>query len=194
MREVARLPGGARLPIGRDGGRSSVGLTVIRLGVDDIKVTSDALVEEAGGIVRVDPTKVRLESAYDLGVFFNYAHGLGKEWSLGGNVKMIRQSLVGDGSSFGIGADLGLLWQPATAASFGLRLADITTTRRSSRSPRASSVSARPRSPSRLRSWNSSKITAATSPSSGSARIIRVNTPSVTTSIRVRRDLRSIDE
>jgi hypothetical protein len=116
------------LPIGRDGGRSSVGLTVIRLGVDDIKVTDDALIEEAGGIVRVDPSKVRLESAYDLGVFFNYAHGLGKEWSVGGNVKMVRQSLVDDGSSFGIGADLGFLWQPSNAASFGLRLADITTT------------------------------------------------------------------
>ncbi|HEX7880647.1 MAG TPA: hypothetical protein VF720_14625, partial [Candidatus Eisenbacteria bacterium] len=100
----------------------------IRLGVDDIKVTDDALIEEAGGIVRVDPSKVRLESAYDLGVFFNYAHGLGSDWSLGGNVKMVRQSLVGDGSSFGIGADLGVLWQPSAGASFGLRLADITTT------------------------------------------------------------------
>lgn len=116
------------LPIGRDGGRSSVGLTVIRLGVDDIKVTSDALSQEAGGQIVVDPDLVRIESAYDLGVFFNYARGLGDNWSVGGNLKMVRQSLVGDGSSFGIGADLGLLWLPSTSTTFGLRLADITTT------------------------------------------------------------------
>ena len=41
---------------------------------------------------------------------------------------MIRQSLVGDGSSFGIGADLGLLWLPSSSTTFGLRLGDITTT------------------------------------------------------------------
>ncbi|TPW07205.1 MAG: hypothetical protein FD129_2592, partial [bacterium] len=116
------------LPIGRNGGRSSVGLSVIRLGVDDIKVTSDALRQEAGGLIVVDPDLVRIESAYDLGVFFNYAAGLGEKWSIGGNVKMIRQSLVGDGSSFGIGADLGLLWLPSASTTFGLRLADITTT------------------------------------------------------------------
>ena len=58
--------------------------------------------------------------------------------------------------------------------------------RRSSRSsPWASRASARPRSASRLRSWNSSKITQATPVSAGSPRIIRVNTPSVTTSMRV---------
>ena len=51
----------------------------------------------------------------------------------------------------------------------------------------ASRASAKPRSPSRLRSWNSSNSTAATPRSSGSSRIMRVNTPSVTTSIRVLR-------
>lgn len=116
------------LPIGRNGGRSSVGLTVIRLGVDDIQVTRDALEQETGGLVRVNPDKVRLESAYDLGILFSYARGLGQAWALGGNVKMIRQSLVDEGSSFGIGADLGLLWFPGSATTLGLRLADITTT------------------------------------------------------------------
>ena len=73
------------------------------------------------------------------------------------------------------------------------RVADMTRRRRSSRSPPwASSASARPRSASRQRSWNSSKSTAATPSSAGSSRIMRVNTPSVTTSMRVRgRDLRA---
>jgi len=56
--------------------------------------------------------------------------------------------------------------------------------------PCASSASAKPRSASSERSWNSSNRTPATPSSAGSSRIIRVNTPSVTTSIRVRLDTR----
>ena len=72
-------------------------------------------------------------------------------------------------------------------------VADITRIFRSSRKPCcASRASARPRSASSERSWNSSNSTAATPFSSGSSRISRVNTPSVTTSMRVlRRDLRA---
>lgn len=62
----------------------------------------------------------------------------------------------------------------------------ITSTRRSSRSTaRDCSVSARPRSACRERSWNSSKITIPTPSSAGSCCSIRVSTPSVTTSTRV---------
>ena len=53
---------------------------------------------------------------------------------------------------------------------------------------RASRVSARPRSACRLRSWYSSKRTAAKPSSAGSDCSIRVSTPSVTTSMRVFRD------
>ena len=64
----------------------------------------------------------------------------------------------------------------------------MTRRRRSSRRPPcASSASARPRSASRERSWNSSKRTAAMPSSEGSSRIMRANTPSVTTSMRVLR-------
>ena len=67
----------------------------------------------------------------------------------------------------------------------------MTMRRKSSRSPAcASSASARPKSASSERSWNSSKITAATSASDGSSRMRRVNTPSVTTSRRVLRERR----
>ena len=66
-------------------------------------------------------------------------------------------------------------------------VADMTRIRRSSRRPaRASSASASPRSASSERSWNSSNKTAPIPVSSGSARINRVKTPSVTTSMRVR--------
>ncbi len=66
-------------------------------------------------------------------------------------------------------------------------VADITSTRRSSRSTaRDWRVRARPRSACRLRSWNSSKTTIPTPSSAGSCCSIRVSTPSVTTSMRVR--------
>ena len=58
--------------------------------------------------------------------------------------------------------------------------------RRSSRTlPWQSSAKASPRSASSERSWNSSNSTAPMPDSSGSSRIMRVNTPSVTTSMRV---------
>ena len=67
----------------------------------------------------------------------------------------------------------------------------MTRMRRSSRKPScASSASARPRSASSERSWNSSNSTAATPSSDGSSRIMRANTPSVTTSMRVRAETR----
>ena len=70
-------------------------------------------------------------------------------------------------------------------------VADMTRSRRSSRrAPCASSASASPRSASSERSWNSSNSTAATPSSAGSSRIMRVNTPSVTTSMRVRAETR----
>ncbi len=69
-------------------------------------------------------------------------------------------------------------------------VADMIASLRSGRSSRCTSIaSASPRSASSERSWNSSNRTAATPSSEGSSRISRVNTPSVTTSIRVRREI-----
>ena len=65
-------------------------------------------------------------------------------------------------------------------------VADIATITRSGRIVAATSVvNASPMSAVRLRSWTSSKITAATPGSAGSFCSRRVSTPSVTTSIRV---------
>ncbi len=61
----------------------------------------------------------------------------------------------------------------------------MTTIRRSGRSARASSARASPRSAPSARSWNSSNSTAAIPSRPGSSRMVRTNTPSVTTSIRL---------
>src|SRR5271170_4923108 len=78
----------------------------------------------------------------------------------------------------------------ASPSSFATRapssVADMTRMRRSWRNaPCISSASASPRSASSERSWNSSNKIAPTLSKAGSSRIIRVKTPSVTTSIRV---------
>ena len=70
-------------------------------------------------------------------------------------------------------------------------VADITTMRRSGRTTScASRVSASATSEAMLRSWNSSKTTAATPSSVGSSTSMRSSMPSVITSMRVASDTR----
>jgi len=120
---------GLSAPIGSAGTRAAVGITLIRLAVDDIQVTKDAKIgEDENGNPILDPSRIRTESASDLALFLSYGRGLGDRWAAGLNVKLVRQSLVGEGSSFGIGADLGFHYQATQGLAFGARLSDVTTT------------------------------------------------------------------
>lgn len=120
---------GVVTPIKTGDRRTAIGITFIRLGVDEINVTKDAKVgEDANGLPIIDQSKVRKKSAYDLAFLLSYARSMGDRWSAGVNLKLIRQSLVGEGASFGVGADLGLHFHPNQNLAFGVRLADITTT------------------------------------------------------------------
>jgi hypothetical protein len=117
-------------PLDQGGRRAAIGVTLIRLAVDDIKVTKDAKIgEDENGNPILDPNRIRTKSAYDLAMLLSYARGLGDHWAAGVNLKLVRQSLVGEGASFGIGTDLGLLYQANPNLGFGIRVADITTTR-----------------------------------------------------------------
>jgi len=116
-------------PLKTSSSRAALGITFIRVGVDDINVTKDAKVgEDQNGNPIIDPNRVEQKSAYDLALFLTYARGFGDRWSGGVNVKLVRQSLVDEGASFGIGADLGFHFQASPKLALGLRLADITTT------------------------------------------------------------------
>ena len=110
--------------------RADVGLTAIRQGVDDIRVTKDAVLPETdeNGNPILDESRITKKSAYDLALLLTYGRSLGDRWAAGANLKLIRQSLVGEGASFGIGADLGLRYQASSSVAFGVRLADATTT------------------------------------------------------------------
>ncbi len=120
------------------GSSSGIGISLIRLGVDDIPFTEhlteqldingDGIVsdEEARGIFGLQD-QIRYKSDQEFGFLLSYGEQLGK-WKIGGSIKFIRQS-VGEYSSLGLGVDVGLLrpriWRNL---DFGIKLQDITTT------------------------------------------------------------------
>ncbi len=124
--------------LGGEGG--GFGISLIRLGIDDIPFTEHLVGElDLDGDGRVDDDEVvgilepelqdqiRFKSDQEFALMFSYGERRGR-WLLGGNLKFIRQS-VGDYSSLGIGADIGAL-RPGIWGNLdlGLKLQDVTTT------------------------------------------------------------------
>jgi len=119
--------GSVILPLESASGRSAIGITAIHLSIDDIRVTTGLKLDDNGDPIN-DEGNITTKSAYDLALMLSYARDLGDRWSAGVNVKLIRQSLVDAGSSFGIGADLGFLFRPRPSMSIGLKISDVSTT------------------------------------------------------------------
>ncbi len=124
--------------LGGEGG--GFGISLIRLGVDDIPFTEhlvdqldidgDGQVDDDEVVGILEPEfqdQIRFKSDQEFALMFSYGERRGR-WLLGGNLKFIRQS-VGDYSSLGIGADIGAI-RPAIWRNldFGLKLQDVTTT------------------------------------------------------------------
>lgn len=121
------------------GGQSAgIGVSLIRLGVDDIPFTNHLTDDlDTNGDGTVDDTEllglfdlqdqIRYKSDQELGLLLSYGEQKGA-WQLGGSLKFIRQS-VGPYSSLGVGADLAVL-RPAVwkRLDFGLKLQDVTST------------------------------------------------------------------
>jgi hypothetical protein len=120
------------------GNASGFGLSIIRLGVDDIPYTAhladqldtngDDIVDDEELLGLLDLTdQIRRVSDQELAFFVSYGERLGA-WQVGANLKVVHQS-VGDNGSWGIGADVAFLrprfWKQM---HFGLKLQDITTT------------------------------------------------------------------
>lgn len=123
--------GAVAIPFGPS---SSLGLSVIRLGVDDIPDTRNAGVDINGNLTydpnqfsRIDPSKVTYFNAADWALYFSYSKKQSDEFSYGANVKLIRREL-GDNSATGVGFDIGLWYTPFDELVLGANLQDITTT------------------------------------------------------------------
>lgn len=104
--------------------RSTVGISIIRFGVDDILDTTQ-LIDEQGN---VNYDNINLFSAADYGFTFSYARKLPVEGlNYGVNAKVIRRVIGDFASSWGFGLDLGIQFE-RNDWQFGVMVRDITTT------------------------------------------------------------------
>ena len=117
------------LPYGQD---ASVGVSIIRLGVDGIPDTRNAWIDNNGNGIfdasdRLDYDKITYFNATDWALYFSYAKRSSSDFMYGENVKIIRRTLAGE-SATGIGFDVGALYSPLPDLFLGVNAQDITTT------------------------------------------------------------------
>ncbi len=116
------------------GPNTSLGLSVIRLGVDDIPNTAGAGLDANGNITydpaqftRLDYSKITSFNAADWAFLFTYARAASDDFSYGVNLKIIRRDIDTYGAT-GIGFDVGVLYKIHPQISVGANIQDITTT------------------------------------------------------------------
>lgn len=103
-----------------------VGITLLHLGVGDIKYTKVWDPSKAPS----DSNRVEIasrEDAADYTLFLSAAKRLTDKFAMGTSVKIIRRS-IGDDSAFGFGIDLGMRYAVSTKFTVGANLRDITGT------------------------------------------------------------------
>jgi hypothetical protein len=142
---------GLALPQGGEPGkRSALGVSIVRLGVDDIPVTPTAeqlrpgidfedgdgnpstnLPTESNGVwdvgERLFLSEFEYKSSTDLAGLFSYARNLSSKFTLGGSLKVLYRTLVGH-SAWGAGLDAGLTYDVAPRATLAFVARDLTTT------------------------------------------------------------------
>ncbi len=133
--------GGIALPYGK---KSGISLSFIRLAVDDIPNTTNALIDygkdgiantgdegEGNGIIdegeRIDPSQVFYFNSAEYAFYLSYGTKQQDNFYYGGNVKFLRKG-IGENSAWGIGFDFACLWKPYPNLNVGANLQDITTT------------------------------------------------------------------
>jgi len=114
------------------GENTTVGLTVLRLGIDGIKDSRLALVD-LNGNGELDPgeyldnSRITYTNASDWAFLASYAHRSSDDLSYGVSVKLIRRS-VAEFTATGIGFDAGVLYQPVADLRLAAVVSDVTTT------------------------------------------------------------------
>lgn len=111
--------GAVGIPFGKD---ASIGLSVIRMGIDDIPDTRNAYVDG-----RIDPNLVTRFSTTDYAFYLTYAKKQTDDFSYGANLKVIRRNIAEE-SAWGLGFDIGVSYNINNKIFFGANLQDITTT------------------------------------------------------------------
>jgi len=114
------------------GTNSSLGLSVIRLGVDDVPNTQGAWLDlNNNGYFdngdRLDYSKINFFNAADWAFIATYSKQHSEKLSYGVNLKVISRS-IDNGSAWGIGFDIGALYSITPKFRVGANLMDVTTT------------------------------------------------------------------
>ena len=113
-----------------------LGLSVVRLAVDDIPYTAlprpDLAInaqytDEEGNVLFNRTFAEKWVNNADYAMYLSYANQRNSELAYGVNVKFIRRGL-GDNSAWGVGFDVGVLWQPFDKLFLGANFQDATTT------------------------------------------------------------------
>lgn len=125
--------GAVAIPYGKD---MSFGLSAIRLGIDGIPDTREALVDRNSGEVIydinnpravIDPTLIKEFSNTDWAFYFTFAKRQSDKLFWGANIKVITRSIAEE-SATGIGFDIGAIYKLSNKWSLGANLQDATTT------------------------------------------------------------------
>ncbi|HUX92692.1 MAG TPA: PorV/PorQ family protein [Ignavibacteriaceae bacterium] len=121
------------IPYGKD---MSFGLSIIRLGVDGIPDTRNALYDPTTGQyitdinnpnARLDVNQIKQFSDQDWAFYLTFAKRYSEKFYYGANVKIIHRNIA-EYSATGIGFDIGAWYTPFENFALGLNLQDITTT------------------------------------------------------------------
>lgn len=121
--------GSVGIPFGKN---ASLGLSIIRMGVDDIQDTRNALIDLNGnGILdpgeRLDESLITTFNTTDYAFYLTYSKKQSEKFSYGANLKIIRRNIA-DASAWGLGFDVGAFYNPFGRLTLGANLQDITTT------------------------------------------------------------------
>jgi len=124
--------GAVAMPLGP---ASTVGVSVIRLGVDNIPDTRNAGIDAAGNslppdewqnFAGIDASRITFFNSADWAVYFSYSRKVSEVFSYGANIKFIRRD-NGGASATGIGFDVGAL-AVLDRFTLGVNVQDVTST------------------------------------------------------------------
>jgi hypothetical protein len=117
------------VPYGTD---ASLGISVLRLGVDGVPDTRAAWIDANNNgifdaVDQLDYGKISTFNTADWAFYATYAKRSSPTLQYGANIKLIRRTIA-DQSATGIGFDIGALYSPYPGLCLGVNAQDITTT------------------------------------------------------------------
>ena len=125
--------GAVGIPFGTD---MSFGLSIMRLGIDGIPDTRNALIDgQTGELIndinniyaRLDYSRITEFSNQDWAFYLTFAKRQSENFYWGANIKIIKRDIAEFGAT-GIGFDVGAFYIPVENLTIGANLQDITTT------------------------------------------------------------------